>query len=1577
MTLEETKTSNKTKRIWKRIFKILLGTVLAMLLLFLLVIGLIQFPGIQNYIKNKVVTSLSKKLHSRVELGYIRINFGGKLVLEDVFVADRQNDTVVYAGKIKVGFNPAGLLHRKLLFTNVSLSDVKFNYQVLDNSGKSNLDFIIHAFAGDEKDEKTPSGEPWNIKLNSVDVDNTAFLFDNLADSMRFKIRIGTLHVGLQDSRIDSMRFNVDKIDLADTRASLLTYALAKKEVSPSGTADTMVNQDTAKSILFTLKSLNLKNVSFQQNDSLSGAMGNYFISEAQVIPSTIDLSKQIISLRKLVLSHGNILYKQGRADSAESAANAADETVKSGTAWKVSLDDGNISLDKLQLVGLMPDTGAVKYLSNISLANIRMNFNASTGENNSWSADIKTLKLEDERTSRLISVTADAASDGSVIRANSFRVQLGSTFMAGNARINIAAANPEQVPEMDGSIVSSRIRMTDLVPYLPSSLLTNLNRVPSEMFLSATVNSRNQIISGHGELRTSEGNVSFQGELNQANPKIPAYTVNVGLNDLNAGFFAQNQQLGQLTASINAQGSGFSPDSMKTAFALDIPNVNYSGFTYHNTSLNGNINFGKVNFTLITREPVASLTAKVDGTLGNNMAFHINSRISNLDLHATGLMKDTLAFSALIDAHYNGKDSLHMNATTDTLLVTIRTPRDEIKTNSRIKYYVSGDTVETTVASNFGDISYKGNLPLQNVSDALKNYFARYFEKNFTDSLSLRDKYFDMSMNIKDLSILHDLMAVNVSIPEKASIKASLKNNRLTANVDFKKILYNDMTIDGLTLDASSRDSAFQIAFNTKAFHTQSQSVKDIDLKSELRQGNLDTRLSLADVKSKKWFNIGFTMQPQNPELNMVLQEPLMLDYREWAVDKNNLTFIRNNNVVFNDLKLTQGNRLISLLSDAKRPEKLAVSFRNLGLGLISEIMEGDSAFMKGNINGDVMITNLMAKPLPTFDVKIKVDSIDLQGQKLGDLNVMADNLENNDIAGLNISLGKENMLFNLKGSYGLKPEIPMDLNLTTNNFNLPAIEPLITDFLTGTSGALNASVNLKGTFADPQVTGSISFDKVSAYVVSAQTRFGLDQQKIVFRGNQVVFNKFTVKDVDGHTLSIHGNIGLADMKNLRYDMRIQSDKFLAYKGNPGNLPGQDNKVVVTSDINVTGENSVPVVRATIRIDEGSRFFYKITKQASTLTEDGVIEFIGPKLQAKEVASQPTSIMENLSLTANITLAENTNVTLITDPLRNLGLNMKAGGKFTMAQRPFQSPELTGRLDISGGSYAISFSGIKRKFEIADSSYIVWYGDLTQPELNLRAYYQVRTSPDELLGQSSTDASSTLPFMVYMYISGSLAEPSFNFKLSLPREYEGVNNGLVAAKLEEINSNESELNQKAMTLLLFGSFGFNNLTGVLTSGQGGRNAIISNALNQIASQKLKFVDLHFDLESYDNYGSETNDNLRTEMEIAATRKFLDNRLGVQLGTTVVLQADESEQQKSLAERFSPEFNVDYKLNKPRTLSIETFRKSEYRGLMEGKVINTGIGVVYQKNFNKFSDLFGKKPDELKPVAEKETNGDE
>lgn len=1576
MPLREPTLSPKSRRTLIILRKIVVRTLLGLILLFLLIVGLIQFPGIQNYLKNKVVIILTEKLKTKVELGYIRINFGGSLVLEDLYVADRQNDTVIYAGKIKVTVNPLAIFKKKIIFTNLDLSGVTFNYQILDSSGKTNLDFIINSLSGEQKNDKSASKSSWDIQFKKIQLAKSTVSYQNFSDSMSFNMNIGNLLVNISKSELDSLKLDIDNILLKNSYANIKTYNKQVNTVDEVVKESVMADKDTVAQLKLSLKRLDLENVTFRNADSLTESGGTYQIGEVHIIPKTIDLTNRFLEISSIILRKGNIQYTGATVNEIQVNQIKKKPPDKKNN-WKISLDDGNLQLDKLRLKNIVTaDNSSIDYLGDISLSNVIMDVSANFNSDKTWMFDLNSLRFEDDRTFKLITLTAGGNYNGEVVTINPLRFRLGTSYLIGSVEGAFLENGTEAIPDFKAEITSSDIELENIAPYLPVSMYKNLQRVPSQLSFTLNVTSKDQLIKGKGELKTDQGNIAFKGQMNNKLNQ-PVYNIQTDLKNINAGYFTQNQQLGNITVSLHASGKGFKPELMQTELGMLISNVNYNGITYKNIQLNGNIDKSQINARLTSDNPIAKLAVTVKGKIGSQSSLNLNSHITNLDLHAMGIIKDTIAISAIIDANYSGKGITNFEAQTDTLRLKVRTPNADLSTSTKVKYAVLGDSVDASVASNFGTMVYSGNIPLQNMPEVLKNYFNQYFSSEKADSAQSSTRFFNLAVDIKDLSILNDLMAMNISIPEAAHFRAELKNNKLNSNIDFKKLIYNELEIDDLTLVASGRDSSFNIDFQTAALHNKVHTIKEISLKSDLRQGNLESRLSFSNAASQKWFNIGMTMQPENPELNIVLREPLMLNHQDWQVDDRNLTYSRNDNIVFSNVKLTNGDKVISLLSDARQPEKLAVSFKNLQLAMLSEIMKGDTTFISGKIDGDLMATNLFAKPFPVFDAKLDVSNIIVENRMLGDLNAKANNLQNNDIANVDLNFGQENMKFMLKGTYGLENDIPMNLNLTAQNLSLKALQPLVENLITDASGFVNADLNIKGSFSKPDVNGEIGFDKASAYLEPIQAKFAIDKQKIQFNGERIDFNKFTINDANGRDLVINGKVEMANLKSLNYDLNITSDRFLAYQGPPDNLPGQDNKVIVTSKINVKGENNIPQVDANIGIVEGSRFFYKITKQASNLTEEGVIEFIGTDTTINKEEPPTASIMDNLDLTANITLADNTSVTIITDPVRNFGLNMKAGGTFSMVQRPYQSPRLTGRLEISDGDYTISLSGFKRKFQIADSSNIVWYGDITEPELNLRAYYEVRTSPAELLGEQSTQNTSTLPFMVNMIITGSLAEPKLNFRLSLPREYEGVNNGVVAAKLQEINSNESELNQKAMTLVLFGSFGFNNFAGLISGGAGGTNVIISNALNQFAAQKLRFVDLHFDLQSYDNYGGESQDNLRTEMKVAASKKFIDQRLDVQLGFTFVLQADEREQQKSLSERISPEFNITYLLNKPRTLSVSAFRRSEYRGLVEGKIISTGAGIMFQKDFDKISELFGKKPDETEPMAEIQKDIDE
>ena len=65
--------------------KTLLWIIASVLFLVLLVVILIQVPAVQNFAKNKAVTFLQNKLHTKVQIGHISIGLPKSIVLQDVY----------------------------------------------------------------------------------------------------------------------------------------------------------------------------------------------------------------------------------------------------------------------------------------------------------------------------------------------------------------------------------------------------------------------------------------------------------------------------------------------------------------------------------------------------------------------------------------------------------------------------------------------------------------------------------------------------------------------------------------------------------------------------------------------------------------------------------------------------------------------------------------------------------------------------------------------------------------------------------------------------------------------------------------------------------------------------------------------------------------------------------------------------------------------------------------------------------------------------------------------------------------------------------------------------------------------------------------------------------------------------------------------------------------------------------------------------------------------------------------------------------------------------------------------------
>jgi translocation and assembly module TamB len=146
----------------------------------------------------------------------------------------------------------------------------------------------------------------------------------------------------------------------------------------------------------------------------------------------------------------------------------------------------------------------------------------------------------------------------------------------------------------------------------------------------------------------------------------------------------------------------------------------------------------------------------------------------------------------------------------------------------------------------------------------------------------------------------------------------------------------------------------------------------------------------------------------------------------------------------------------------------------------------------------------------------------------------------------------------------------------------------------------------------------------------------------------------------------------------------------------------------------------------------------------------------------------------------------------------------------------------------------------------------------------------------------------------------------------------------------------------------------------------------LSAQLNQLSSKVVPGVELNFDIQSYDDYSSGQAQG-RTQVELGLKKQLFNDRLSVQVGGNVDVEGAKAKQNS--ASDITSDVTIEYKLTNDGRYRLKGFRHNQYEGAIDGQLIETGMGISYVRDFNKWKDFFRapKKTKVTKP--EKQKNG--
>lgn len=283
-------------------FVILLGLTL------LLTILLIQVPGIQRVAKNKVTTYLEDKFGTPVQIGRLSITFPKLLVLQQIYIADRNKDTLLYGKELSINLRMLGLIKGDIIIDEIALHDVKVNL-LSDSAGVFNFAHILDAFGSNNTSPNTQTeGEPLEIQLENIKLNRVRFNYLDQSSGIDSKFYIGHLRAGFEKFDITNQIFTLKNFAWYEGDVDLNMWQVAKNPVAD----DELTASNTTKSRLpvFQFKEADLTEIDFKYTNKDDGMDMLAFIGKFDAEGLNLELNKQLIELGNSNISYTNFTYQ-------------------------------------------------------------------------------------------------------------------------------------------------------------------------------------------------------------------------------------------------------------------------------------------------------------------------------------------------------------------------------------------------------------------------------------------------------------------------------------------------------------------------------------------------------------------------------------------------------------------------------------------------------------------------------------------------------------------------------------------------------------------------------------------------------------------------------------------------------------------------------------------------------------------------------------------------------------------------------------------------------------------------------------------------------------------------------------------------------------------------------------------------------------------------------------------------------------------------------------------------------------------------------------------------------------------
>ncbi len=1526
-------------------------------ILFAILCILIYLPPVQNFFVSKATDHASEVTGMKIEVGRITLSFPLDLVVKDIKAMSEEGDTLLQVDRLQVEVQMLPLLKKQVEVDGISLKGATVDSRhllpgmtlnghlgelfisshgvtldpeaaVINKVWLKDTDLSLCLNEAAETDTTSSDTLYWKIYLQDMDLENVTFALSMPHDSLSLSTSLGEATLRNGEIDLHSSAYSLESLRIKDGQLTFDSGStpptlpsdslLVGLDPSHIVLSDIGIQLDSlhyeGKTMSAQIKEFVLKERSGLEVVTTEGSLWSdeqrlhipsfYLATTASYLQLDAALDWSVLEGNKDATLSAHLTADIGKADMLRMAGGLDKELAAQYPTEPIRIRtelDGN--LDKLKLSALSADLpGAMHLLAQGELLHLTDSLQRG--------GDI-TLEAQAGKMPFLMAMT-----DG-------FDIPTGT--------------------RLEGRFTLSGPKMvTDLLLMQPQAVATAMSDTVPMTVHNDTLSVTDNFKMPHAARIFARYDLSRD-----------AYEADLVVNELDLHQYMPQDSLYTLSTHMKVEGEGvdfLSPHTYLDAEGT-IDRFRYGSRSLAGLALSARLNKSILSAALTAENSAMDLKAHLDGKLtAQEVNANLQMDIARLDWQMLRLMDVRFETSQHIGVRFSTDLNMRHELDAEMTNTVITAPKRTVRAKDLfVGFATSRDSTNAYLRAGDMDMSIEGKGTVDVLSAQADALMARMTEQWTTKTIvqeELRELLpklcFKVSsgpsnpianlLSIKGMSYQRLFMDIDSSPEEGLNGKAFIHGLRT-----------DSLELDTIYFDVKQDTAGIHLASGVSSSPKPHQEAFDVMLNGMVGNGHAEMLLEYLNARKEKGVHLGVKAELRQRGIRMrFFPEQPTLVYRPFTLNRNNYIYLSDRgrvraNVAIHD-EAGSGVSFYTSREDTLARQDMTLEVSHINLKEFRRILPY-MPDMDGWIGADLHYIDSGESLMLSGD--LRMDDFKYEGSPLGNWEVSGVYLpgENQEhhVDGYVMHNGMQ--IAALGGIYQ-PAEVGtgrLDAEMELEHFPLDILNPFIPDRTIEFNGNVDGTLTMQGNPTHPEMNGELGLDSVSIFMPDLSATFLFDNEPVQMVDSKMRFRNFDIFTKGSTPFTINGDVDFSNLENMKMDLKMQARDYELLNAPRTKRAMIYGKMYVDIDATLRGPVDELVMRGNMNVLGKTDFTY-VLKDSPLAVNDrlgDMVEFVNfnDTITVAEDTLQTISLTGiDLAMTMRIDQAVQARVDLVPDGSNYMLL--EGGGDLSFQYTPQGDMLLTGRYSLMSGKMKYEIPVIPLKtLDIRSGSYVEWTGNVMNPQLNITATERVRASVGE-----EGKASRMVGFDVGIALSQRLENMGLAFTLSAPED---------ASVQEQLDAMSAEERGKlAVTMLVTGMY---MAEGNATGGFNVNNALNSFLQNQISNIAGQALDINLGMETVDNEGGGS----RTDYNFQFAKRFWNNRFRIVIGGTVSTGSNAQQE-----ETFIDNVSIEYRLDNSGTRYVKLLHDKNYESVLEGEIIETGIGVVLRKKMSRLGELF-------------------